>query len=136
MKNKRGFTLIELLVTIGLIVAVATLMYTFLMQGFSLYTMQNQESQKQSNMRQVLSDITNRVRLSEADDISYSAGVLTVGDDSYSFSSTEHKVMRNGSMLAADIRSFTVSLTVEMLEITITNMDGTSLSTSLYLGRV
>jgi len=133
MKNKRGFTLVELLVTIGLVVAVATLMYVFLGQGFSLYTMENESSQEQTNMRQVLSDITNRVRLTAPSDISYSGGVLRVGDSAYSYNSDKHEILRDGAMLATGIGSFTVSLHDGLLEISIASTAGAAVSTSLYL---
>ena len=136
MKNKRGYkgyTLVELLVTIGLIAAVATLMYTFLGQGFTLYTKQNEASQEQMNMRQVLSDITNRARLADPDDISYEDGTLHVGDKEYSFNSANKEILRDGTTLATGIDSFTVSLNNDLLEISITSTADTTVSTSLYL---
>jgi len=134
MKNKRGFTLIEILVTLTLVVVVAGLMYTFLGQGISLYTMQNEAAQEQMNMRQVLSDITNRIRLTDPANITYSNDVLHVGDTTYYYSSVNNEILRNGTTLATGIGGFTVLMQEGLLEISIVSTAGTVVSTSFSLG--
>ena len=133
MKNKRGFTLIEVLVTITLVLAVSALMYTFIGQGLSLYTRESQSAAEQDNLRQVLSDITNRVRLADASEISVAEGRLTVKYTTYSYDSTNKSILRDGSAMASDIDDFTVTLNGSLLQISVTSTAGTVVSTSLSL---
>jgi prepilin-type N-terminal cleavage/methylation domain-containing protein len=133
MRNKRGFTLIEVLITLVLVVAVAALMYTFMGQGLSLYTHESRTAAEQDSLRQVLSDITNRVRLTDASEISVTDGVLTVGDTEYSYDSTGKRILRDGSEFARDISAFSAALNGTQLEISVTNTGDTVVSTSLSL---
>jgi prepilin-type N-terminal cleavage/methylation domain-containing protein len=133
MKNKRGFTLIEMLVTLALVAVVAALMYTFFGQGISLYSMESESAQEQANLRLVLSDITNRARLTDPSSITYADGVLTVDDTTYSFNSTDQEILRDGGTLATGISRFTVQLESGLLEVSITSTKGTVVSTSLSL---
>lgn len=131
MSNKKGFTLIELLIAISLVAVVGLLLFSFIGQGFTLYAMETNSSAEQMNMRQVLSDITNRARLADPAAITYVSGTLNIGSDSYTF--TSGKVKRNASVIAKDISSFVVNLNAGILEIKIVHNSGKSLSTSISL---
>ena len=133
MKNKRGFTLIEVLVAIGLVVMVAALMYTFVGQGLSLYTMETETAEEQTNLRQALSEITNRVRLADASEVAVTDGGLTVGSTAYAYSSAQKCILRDGDTFANNIAGFTATLNDSLLEISVTSTAGTVVSTSLFL---
>ena len=133
MKNRRGFTLVEMLVTLAILVVVTALMFTFFGQGLSLYTMESESAQEQTSLREVLSDITNRARLTDPAEITYSGEVLNVGGTTYSFDSVSQAILRDSGIMATGISSFTVLLESELLQISITSTAGTVVSTSLSL---
>ncbi len=133
MKTKRGFTLIEALLALALLTVTAGLMYTFFFQGFTLYTSETKTAAEQASLRQVLSDITNRVRLTDKDDIRYTDGVLCIQDARYTYDSAEHRVQRGDSILADNIAAFRVTLSDDLLEIRIESTSGTVMTTSLSL---
>jgi len=126
----KGFTLVELLVVVALIAVAASLMYTFFGQGLSLYTAESESADEQANMRLVMSDITNRVRLNPAD-TSCANNVLTVGDAVYRRSGQQ--ILRNDGVIANGISTFTVTISNSMLDIRIENTAGKALETSLSL---
>lgn len=129
--NKKGFTLVEIIVVIALIAAVSLVMYTLFGQGLKLFTYESEAADRQMNMREVLSDITNKARITDSSSISYSSGTLTIGSNSYLLSGDNIK--RNGAVIANGISAFTVSISSGILGITVTNTAGTSISTSLSL---
>ena len=131
MNRTRGLTLIEVIVGLALIVAAAMLMYSFFGQGFSLYTAETASADDQMNMRQAMSDITNIVRITDASQISVSSGVLTVGTRKYSLSGGN--ILRDSSVIARKINTFSVSISNNMLDIRIVNTNGTAIETSLSL---
>lgn len=133
MKSRRGFTLIETLLTLALIVVVGALMYSFFGQGLHLYTMETETAEEQANMRQVLSDITNRTRLTDPTAITYADGVLSIGTASYTYDSANQQILRNGTALATGVSAFSVSLSEQLLEISVTSTAGSVVSTSLSL---
>jgi prepilin-type N-terminal cleavage/methylation domain-containing protein len=130
MKRRRGFTLIEIVVAVALLSVAMLLAYSIFGQGLRLYAEESKSANDQSNVRQVLSDITNKARLTDPEAISYD-GVLHVGSNSYSFE--DQTIKRNGASIAKDIASFEVSITGDLLEITITSITGKSISTSISL---
>lgn len=130
-RRNKGFTLVELLVVVALIAVAASLMYTFFGQGLSLYTAESESADEQANMRQVMSDITNRFRLTDPADISCSNNVLTVGDDVYRRSGEQ--ILRNSGVIANGISSFTAAISNSVLDIRIESSSGTELETSLSL---
>jgi prepilin-type N-terminal cleavage/methylation domain-containing protein len=131
MRRNKGFTLVELLVVVALIAVAASLMYTFFGQGLSLYTAESKSADEQANMRLVLSDITNRARLTDSADISCSNNVLTVGDAVYRRSGEQ--ILRNDGVIANGILSFTAAISDSILDIRIESVAGTKLETSLSL---
>ncbi len=131
MNNIRGFTLIELLVVIALIAVAASLMYTFFAQGLALYTAESESFSNQETIRQVLSDITNKARLSEPSAISCSGNVLTVDGTVYKLSGSQ--ILKNGHAIAKNISGFTVSVSRSILNVSIADTAGTQLETSLSL---
>lgn len=131
MKNKKGFTMIEMLIVLALLSAVGVLMYSVFGQGVRLYAEESKSANEQLNMRQALSDITNTARLVDPDSVSYASGVLNVGSASYTFA--DQSVKKNGTAIAKEIASFEVSISGGILNITITNLSGKSISTSLSL---
>jgi prepilin-type N-terminal cleavage/methylation domain-containing protein len=131
MRRNKGFTLVELLVVVALIAVAASLMYTFFGQGLSLYTAESKSADEQANMRLVLSDITNRARLTDSADISCSNNVLTVGDAVYRRSGEQ--ILRNDGVIANGISSFTAAISDSILDIRIESVAGTKLETSLSL---
>lgn len=131
MKRNKGFTLVEVIVVVALVAAVSVIMYAFFGQGLKLYTFESDSFDKQTNLREVMSDITNNARLTAPAQISCGTGTLTVG--SYTYAINGSKITRNGSVIASGISSFTVSINSNMLGITVVNTAGTSLSTSLSL---
>lgn len=135
MMKKNGFTLVEVVLVAALIAVVAGFMYSFIGQGLTLYSMGNESADEQQSLRQVLSEITNKARLTDAGDISVSANVLTIGSDVYELS--DNKIMRNDSTIAYRIAEFEVSLngTTSLLSISIKNTKGTQIQTSLSLAK-
>ena len=131
MKRKRGFTLIELLVTLAVLGAVGLLAYTLFGQGFSLYAEEAKSADQQTEMRLVLSEITNKARLTDEANISYVSEQLTIGD--YVYVLNGNRVIRNSSELATDIAVFDVSIVDGLLEIRLVNIEGDQITTSLYL---
>lgn len=131
MKNRKGFTLIEMLIVVALVGAVSLLMYSFFGQGFSLYAAESKSADEQTSLRQVLSDITNKSRLTKADEITANAGILTVG--TYVYKLDGGKITRNGAAIASGITSFSVNKTGDLLEIGLKSASGKSISTSVSL---
>jgi prepilin-type N-terminal cleavage/methylation domain-containing protein len=131
MKKNRGFTLIEVLLVSALVVVAALLMYSFLGQGFSLYTVEAASADEQMNLRQTMSEITNLARVTDAANISVSSGVLTVGSKAYKLQNGQ--ILRNGGAIANNISTFEASVSGGMLKIRIVNSKGTELKTSLAL---
>ena len=131
MKRRKGFTIVEVLVSVALLAVVALLMYSFLGQGFTLYSLEATSAEEQTDIRMVLSEITNKVRLTDKSAVTYNAGVLTVGDYQYAFDG--ERIVRNSVELANGIESFGVNITNSILNISITNNAGTQISTSLSL---
>lgn len=133
MKDKRGFTLIEVIITLAVMAAVGLLAFSLFGQGFNLYTAESKSAEMQQSMRLILSDITNKVRLTSESDISVSENTLTVDDYVYSFDGT--RIIRNSTEVATSVTAFDVSITNGLLEIRIVNNKGTQLSTSIYLSK-
>lgn len=131
MKYKKGFTLIEMLIVVALIAAVSLLMYTFFGQGLNLYTFEANSADQQADLRQVLSDITNRARLTDAASVTCSAGVLNVG--SYKYALSGDTVTRNGTVIADNITTFSPTITSGILHIGLANASGESIDTSFSL---
>ena len=130
-RRRKGFTLIEIVVAVALLSVAALLAYSIFGQGLRLYAEESKSANDQSNVRQVLSDITNKARLTDPESISYDYGVLHVGSNSYSFD--DQTIKRNGASIAKDIASFEINITGDLLEITITSITGKSISTSISL---
>ena len=133
LKKKSGFTLIEVLLVVVLIAGVALLMYSFLGQGFSLYTVETASAEEQAGLRQILSDITNKARITPVDQITYANSILTIGDYVYTYNGDA--VARNGATIANDINIFSINITDNILGVIITNASGTTMKTSISLIR-
>ncbi len=132
MKNtNRGFTLIEVLLACALVAAAALLMYSFFGQGFSLYTLESESADEQASLRMVMSDITNIVRVTDTTKISVSNGVLTVDSRTYKLSGG--KILRNGTAIASNISTFTVTKSTELLSIKIVSNKKSTIETSLSM---
>ena len=131
INNKRGLTLIEVIVAVALVAVAALLMYSFFGQGFSLYTKGTESADEQMNLRQPMSDITNKVRVTKADNIAVSGGVLSVGSVDYSLKNGS--ILRGDAVIATAISTFDVSINSGMMSIRIVNEKGTALETSLSL---
>lgn len=129
--NKRGFSLVELLVAVALVAVAALLMYSFFGQGFSLYSEETGSADEQMGLRQAMSEITNVVRVTSADDISVSNGVLNVGSRSYSLE--DGCILRNGTDIADGISTFNASIDGGIIHLRIVSKQGTVLETSLSL---
>lgn len=131
-RNRKAFTLIETLVVLTLITVVALLMYSFFGQGFSLYSVETESADEQMNLRQVLSEITNKARLiTDRENITCSDGVLSIDDDSYTLNNEQ--IMRNDTIIANGISVFNVSINDDILEIGITNTASAVITTSISL---
>ena len=133
MKRKKGFTLIEIIIALAVLGAIGMLAYTLFGQGFNLYNAEVDSADRQENMRLVLSDITNKARITDEADISIAAGDLTVDDYVYSFDGS--RIVRNSSELATSIAAFDVDITDGLLTIRIVNEEGDEINTSLYLSQ-
>ena len=130
-KRKRGFTLLETIITVALVAVVALLMYSFFGQGFRLYTIESESADEQMHLRQVMSDITNKARLTDPESISYESEVLNIGSDAYSL--TGNEIVRNDTTIASGISEFNVSILNGILSVEVVNTSGTQLATSLSL---
>lgn len=133
MKVKRGFTLIEVIITVAVLGAVGLLAFSLIGQGLNLYKAEVESADLQEDMRLVLSEITNKVRLTDESDISISGNKLTIANNVYSLENSS--LLRNSSEIAASIMLFDVSITNSLLKIRIVNNKGTELSTSIYLSK-
>jgi prepilin-type N-terminal cleavage/methylation domain-containing protein len=132
MRNKKGFTLVEMILVVSLLAVSALLMYSFFGQGLKLFTYESASADRQMNMREVLSDITNKARLTDSSDITCSSGTLNVG--SYAYTLNSGKIKRNGTVISTGISTFTTSINESgILEITVVDTAGTSLTTSISL---
>lgn len=131
MKNKKGFTLIEVIITLAVLGAVSMLALTFFGQGFSLYNAETESADLQEDMRLVLSDITNKVRITDEDSISAAGNQLVVGDTVYAFDGS--RIIRGSDEIATSIDVFEASITNGLLEIRIVNTKGSEITTSIYL---
>lgn len=131
MRRKKGYTFIEVIIVVALLSAVSILLYTILGQGFKLFASQSESASELLNLRQAMSDITNKARLTDPDSISYASGVLYVGSNSYSFAN--QSIKRNGAVIASGIDSFEVSIGEGILNITIVNLSGKRIWTSISL---
>ena len=131
MKDCKGFTLVEVLIVVSLIAVVGLLMYSFFGQGLNLYAKESESAEEQANMRQVLSDITNKVRLADASTVNYTSGTLNIG--SFAYKLENKSIKRNGTVIANDISVFEVTFSEGILEINIVHKSGRSLSTSISL---
>lgn len=133
MKVKKGFTLIEVIITLAVLGAVGLLAFSLFGQGLTLYTAESESAALQEDMRLVMSEITNKVRLTDESDISVSGNQLTIAGIVYSLEGSS--VLRNSSEIATSIMIFDVSITDGLLKIRIVNNKGTELSTSIYLSK-
>lgn len=132
MKNKKGFTLVELIVVLSLLAVAGLLMYSFFGQGIRLFTYESASADRQMNMREVLSDITNKVRLTDPANVTCNSGTLTVG--SYAYTLNSQKIKRNGVAISNGIATFAPAISSDkILTITVIDTAGTSLSTSISL---
>ncbi len=131
MKNKKGITLLEVIITLGILSVIGLMAFTLFGQGLSLYQTETESADLQDEMRLVLSDITNKVRVAEEADISVATNQLTVND--YTYSLDGNRIIRNSSELATNISFFDVSLADGLLEIRLQNTKGTQISTAIYL---
>ena len=133
--KRNGFTLVEVLLVAALIAVVAGLMYCFIGQGLTLYSMGNESADEQQSLRQVLSEITNKARLAATDDVSMSGNELTIKSDVYKLS--DNKIIRNGNAIAYRISEFEVSLndTTSLLSIRVKDTKGAEIQTSLSLAK-
>lgn len=130
-KRKNGFTLIEVLVAVAIVAVAGMFMYAFLGQGMNLYAVETASAEQQADMRMVMSEITNKVRVTDKTSITYGLGVLTIGDYAYAFDG--ERILRNETELAGSISAFAVSITNGILDVSLTNSTGTQISTSLSL---
>lgn len=131
-KKNRGFTLIEVLLACSLVAAAALLMYSFFGQGFSLYTLESESADEQASLRMVMSDITNIVRVTtDTTKISVANGVLTVDSRTYKLSGG--KILRNGTAIASNISTFTVTKSADLLSVKIVSNKGSTVETSLSM---
>lgn len=133
MKNKKGITLIEVIITLAILGAVGMLAATFFGQGFSLYNAETESADLQEDMRLVLSDITNKVRITDEASISVSGNQLVVADYTYAFDGS--RIVRNSDEIATSIQTFEVNITNGLLEIRIVNTEGDEITTSIYLSQ-
>ena len=134
MRNRNGgFTLIEVILAFMLVAAAALLMYSFFGQGFLPYTLESESADEQMNLRQAMSEITNVVRVTSADKISVSNGQLKVDDRTYK--QTGSQILRNGTAIANQVSTFTVTLSSGLLRVKIVNTKGTAIETSLYVSQ-
>ena len=123
--------MLEVVITVALVSVTALLMFTFFGQGFNLYTIESDSADEQMNLRSVMSEITNKVRLTEPENVTYESGVLTVNTDTYSLIGDE--IIRNDVAIANGIASFNVSILDEILTVEVVNTSGTCIATSLSL---
>jgi prepilin-type N-terminal cleavage/methylation domain-containing protein len=131
MKNKKGLTLIEVLVVVSLLAVCAVLMYSFFGQGIKLFTFESASADRQMNMREVLSDITNKARITDHSSITCNSDTLNIG--SYSYTLSGQQIKRNSVVISNGISSFTFSINSGILGIAVTDTAGTSVSTSISL---
>jgi len=125
--------LIEVIVAGALLVVVGLLLYVFLGQGLRLYSEETESAAAQHDLRVVLSEITNKARVTSPDDIAMSNGSLVIDNLTYALSGDE--VTRNGAVIADDIALFSASITDGLLEVTIRNSEGSEISTSLFIAQ-
>ena len=123
--------MLEVIITVALVSVTALLMFMFFGQGFNLYTKQSNSADEQMNLRNVVSEITNKVRLTEPENIACESGVLTVYDDTYTLLGDE--IIRNDTAIANGIAAFNVSIQNDILSIEVVNTSGTEIATSLSL---
>ncbi len=133
--GKKGFTLIEVLLVATIFAAVAALMFTLLGQGLTLYTIETSSADEQQGLRQVFSDITNSIRLTDINAIEAKGDSLTVGNNTYALSG--QSVLKNNTAIAERITVFEAEIDKDalLLNLTIKNTKGATLQTSLSLAK-
>lgn len=133
--GKKGFTLIEVLLVATIFAAVAALMFTLLGQGLTLYTIETSSADEQQGLRQVFSDITNSIRLTDINAIEAKGDSLTVGSNTYALSG--QSVLKNNTAIAERITVFEAEIDKDslLLNLTIKNTKGATLQTSLSLAK-
>jgi prepilin-type N-terminal cleavage/methylation domain-containing protein len=131
MRNKKGYSLIEMLIVLALISAIGLMMYSIFGQGLSLYAAESKSANEQANMRQALSSITNAARVADPATITFSSGVLHIGSKTYYLEN--QSIKKSGAAIANDIASFNVAISGGILDITVVNLYGKSISTSISL---
>lgn len=137
MKNKKGITLIELLIAMAIFVAIGFIASMFLIQGVSIFNQESEKSTELASVREVLSHITNHLRLTPEEQVLVNDDVLTVNGIDYELDGNILKY--GGNALTQEIADFKVTRNPEgeddddIIHISITSTQGKTLETSYKL---
>ncbi|UOQ86167.1 prepilin-type N-terminal cleavage/methylation domain-containing protein [Gracilibacillus salinarum] len=135
-KNQRGVTLVELLAVIIILSLIVLLVGSIQLFSQKQFNNQAQQVARQSDVRQIVTEINREVRLTPSEEIKVADNRLEINDEVYALQ--DNQLLRNGSVRAENIRTFDVELSGNQLTIEITAEqtimnDTTSVKTTILL---
>lgn len=120
IKNRKGFTLIELMIVLALLSVVIMIAFSVFSFGLKSFNAQTDNIGNQSNVRYVISDITNEIRRGDATNITIiSGGGINVNGIIYKLQG--NNLLKNGNELASGIESFKPLIVDKKITLVITS---------------
>ncbi|UOQ47286.1 prepilin-type N-terminal cleavage/methylation domain-containing protein [Gracilibacillus caseinilyticus] len=135
-KNQRGMTLIELLAVLIILSLIVILVGSIQLFSQKQFSNQAQQVERQSDVRQLLTEMNRELRLTPSKAISAADNSLVIADTVYALQG--NMILRNGSVQAENIRAFDVERTGNQLTIEISTErtlmeDTTTVTTTIML---
>ncbi len=139
MKNLGGFTLIEVLAAVALISVIALTAVSLFYCTSETYIKREKSMDIRQNVRGAMETITQDIkRTNDSSNIKIESNRLYVGYNNYFFVPRKNCISMNsneGQELANLIAGFLFSMDGRRVSVTITGVDGYSLSNIIYLSK-